>query len=55
MGSELPGVRTSQHRSPIPAFSKGKERHQTSLNTASMDSRPLGGPGRDHPSVAATL
>ena len=25
MGSELPGVRTSQHRSPIPAFPKGKE------------------------------
>ena len=29
MGSEFPGVRTSQHRSPITAFPKGKEPHQT--------------------------
>ena len=34
--TELPGV------SPIPAFPKGKEPHQTPLNTASRDSRPLG-------------
>ena len=39
---ELSEVRTSQHRSPIPAFPKGKEPHQTPLNTASRDSRPLG-------------
>ena len=45
MGSELPGVRTSQHRSPIPTFPKGKEPHQTALNTASRDSRLLGRDG----------
>ena len=28
MGSEFPGVRTSQHRSPIPTFPKGKEKSQ---------------------------
>ena len=46
---ELSGVRTSQHRSPIPAFPKGKEPHQTPLNTASRGSRPLGGMGRGLP------
>ena len=47
---ELSGVRTSQHRSHIPAFPKGKEPHQTPLNTASRDSRPLGrvGGGASH-------
>ena len=46
---ELSGVRTSQHRSPIPAFPKGKEAHQTPLNTASRDSRPLGRAGKGPP------
>ena len=46
---ELSGVRTSQHRSPIPAFPKGKEPHQTPLNTASRDSRPLGRVGEGLP------
>ena len=46
---ELSGVRTSQHRSPIPAFPKGKEPHQTPLNTASRGSRPLGRVGEGLP------
>ena len=29
--TELPEVRTSKHRSPIPAFPKGKERHSNAL------------------------
>ena len=47
--TELPGVRTSQHRSPIPAFPKGKEPHQTPLNTASRSPRPLGMAGEEPP------
>ena len=49
MQQELSRVRTSQHRSPIPAFPKGKERHQTPLNTASRDSRLLGRAGEGPP------
>ena len=52
---ELSGVRTSQHRSPIPAFPKGKEPHQTPLNTASRDSRPLGRVGEGLPMVINLL
>ena len=48
MGSELPRVHASQHRSPIPTFPKGKEHHQTPLNTASRSSRPLGRDGERH-------
>ena len=44
--TELPGVRTIQHRGPIPAFPKGKVLHATSSHTERMSSRPLGGMGR---------
>ena len=47
--SELPGVRTSKHRGPIPTFPKGKEPHQTPLNTASRSPRPLGRAGEGPP------
>ena len=40
--TELPGVRTIQHRGPIPTFPKGKELHPTISNTAEMSSLPLG-------------
>ena len=42
VGSELPGVRTFHHRSPIPAFPKGKKRHTTTSNTVGMHSRSFG-------------
>ena len=45
--SELPGVRTSQHRSPIPAFPKGKKPHQNALKHSKKELPPLGeGQGR---------
>ena len=43
-------MHASQHRSPIPTFPKGKESHQTPLNTASRNSRPLGRDGEGLPS-----
>lgn len=45
MGSELPGVRTSQHRSPIPTFPKGKEFHQRPIQTTTspIPAFPKGG------------
>ena len=40
--TELPEVRTSQHRSPIPAFPKGKERHSNALKHSKYGLPPLG-------------
>ena len=40
--SELPGVRTIQHRGPIPAFPKGKERHTNILKHNKNRLPPLG-------------
>ena len=54
MQQELSRVRTSQHRSPIPTFPKGKERHKTTSNTARRNSHPLGrvAKGAYHPQWA---
>ena len=40
--TELPGVRTIHHRSPIPAFPKGKEQHPNILKLSGNELPPLG-------------
>ena len=53
--SELPGVRTSQHRSPTPAFPKGKEPLKRPQTQQVETPAPWGGPGRGFGLLEMTL
>ena len=49
------GAFCDQHRSPIPAFPKGKDPFKHTKTQQVEIPTPWGGPERGHPSAAATL